>query len=40
MVLITMDDIMRLQTSDEFVRFLIKRVLGLAASCTFQLNWI
>jgi hypothetical protein len=29
-----------LQTSEEFVRLLIKRVLGLAASGTFQLNWI
>jgi hypothetical protein len=40
LVLITMDDILRLQTSNEFVTLLIKRVLGLAASGTFQLNWI
>ena len=40
LVLVTMDDILRLQTSEEFVRLLIKRVLGLAASGTFQLNWI
>lgn len=40
LVLVTMDDILRLQMSEEFVRLLIKRVLGLAASGTFQLNWI
>lgn len=40
LVLVTMDDILRLQTSEELIRLLIKRVLGLAASGTFQLNWI
>jgi hypothetical protein len=36
-LLIIMDDILRLRTSDEFTRLLVKRLLGLAASDIFQM---
>jgi hypothetical protein len=36
-LLIIMDNILRLRTSDEFTRLLVKRLLGLAASGTFQM---
>jgi hypothetical protein len=36
-LLITMKDLLRLRTSDEFTTLLVKRMLGLAASGTFQL---
>jgi Restriction endonuclease len=37
-LLIIMDDLLRLRTSDEFTTLLVKRLLGLAASGTFQLT--
>lgn len=40
LVLITVDDVLRLGTSEEFTLLLVKRVLGLAASGSFVLNWI
>ena len=40
LVLITVEDVLRLRTSEEFTLLLIKRVLGLAASGSFVLNWI
>jgi hypothetical protein len=40
LVLITVDDVLRLRTSEEFTLLLVKRVLGLAASGSFVLNWI
>jgi hypothetical protein len=36
-VLITFDDLVGLRTSDEFTDLLVKRLLGLIASGTFQL---
>ena len=38
LVLITVEDALRLHTSDEFTLLLVKRVLGLAASGSFVLN--
>lgn len=37
-LLITFDDILGLRTADEFTDLLVKRLLGLIASGTFQLN--
>ena len=37
-LLIVMDDLINLKTSDQFATLLVKRLLGLAASGTFQLN--
>jgi hypothetical protein len=38
LILVTLDDILRLSTPDQFTTLLVKRVLGLAASGTFQLD--
>lgn len=38
LVLITVDDVLRLQTSEQFTLLLIKRMLGLIASGSFVLN--
>jgi hypothetical protein len=37
-LLITMDGLLRLRTTDEFTTLLVKRLLGLVASGTFQLT--
>jgi hypothetical protein len=37
-LLIVMDDLLQVRTSDEFTLLLVKRLLGLAASGTFQLT--
>jgi hypothetical protein len=37
-LLITMDDLVDLKTSDQFATLLVRRFLGLVASGTFQLN--
>jgi hypothetical protein len=37
-ILITFDDILRLRTSEEFTDLLVRRLLGLIASGTFQLT--
>lgn len=39
LVLITVEDVLRLRRSEELTRLLIKRVLGMAASGSFVLNW-
>lgn len=38
LILVTFDDILRLKAPDQFTTLLVKRVLGLAASGTFQLD--
>lgn len=38
LVLVTMDELLMMKTSDQFATFLVRRLLGLAASGTFQLD--
>ena len=38
LLLVTMDELLSLKDSDQFATLLVKRLLGLAASGTFQLD--
>ena len=38
LLLVTMDELLKMKTSDQFAMLLVKRLLGLAASGTFQLD--